>query len=124
MATHHEGVVLATLGFLGVAVDDSRDLLVEDAVVDVGLLGVEVFVEGGPDHAVRVDGHSKLLGDVVEVGIVPEWFVGYLRSPPSWERAKRLPPFSTYFLRSSISDGEKASWGAANTSRWAFLIFS
>ena len=116
--------MLATFGLLGVAIDDSSDLLIEDAVVDVGLLRVEVFVEGGPDDAVRVDSNSKLLGDVVEISVVPEWFVEYLRSPPSWESAKRLPPFSTYFLRSSTSEGEKASWGAAIISRWAFFIFS
>jgi hypothetical protein len=42
---HYESIVVAPLGFLRVAVDDPGDLLIEDAVVDVGLLGVEVFVE-------------------------------------------------------------------------------
>ena len=62
---------MAALGLLGIAVDDSGHLFVEDSVVDVGLLGVEIFVKRCPDDAVRVDGHSKLLGDLGKVGVVP-----------------------------------------------------
>ena len=68
---HHEGVVVAALGLLGVAVDHPSHLLVEDSVVNVGLFGVEVFVKRCPDDAVGVYGHSELLGNLGEVSIVP-----------------------------------------------------
>jgi hypothetical protein len=123
-AAEHEAVVALALGLLGVAVGDAGDFLVEDAVVDVGLLGVEVLVEGGPDDAVGVDDDAELLGDFGDVGVVPAWAGGYLRSPPSWEKMRRLPPFSTKRLRSSISVGVKVSFGAPTISRCAFLIFS
>jgi hypothetical protein len=123
-AAQHEAVVALPLGLLGVAVGDTGDLLVEDAVVDVGLLGVEVFIEGGPDDAVGVDDDSELLGDFGDVGVVPGWGGGYLRSPPSWEKMRRLPPFSTNRFRSSISVGVKVSLGAPTMNRFAFLIFS
>lgn len=48
----HEGVVVSAFGLFGVAVDDAGDFFVEDAVVDVGFFGVEVFVEGGAYDAV------------------------------------------------------------------------
>lgn len=51
--------------------------------MDVGLLGVEVFIEGGSDDAVGVDDDSELLGDFGNIGIVPGWGERYLRSPPS-----------------------------------------
>lgn len=69
-ATQHETVIAFPLGFLGVAIGDSGDFLVEDAVVNVGLFGVEVFIEGGPDDAVGVDDYSELLGDLGDIGIV------------------------------------------------------
>ena len=62
VTTQHEGVVL-TLRFFSIAVDDSCDLFAENAIVDVGFLGVEVFVKGGPDHTVRVYGDSELFSD-------------------------------------------------------------
>ena len=124
VAAEHEGVVLPALGLLGVPVDDSGDFFGEDPVVDVGLLGVEVFVKGSADHAVRVNHHSELFGHLAQVGVVPGSGIAYFRSPPSWERTRRLPPLSTYFLRSSTSEGAKRSLGAARTKRWAFLILS
>lgn len=59
---------MLAFGLFCVAIDDSGDFFVEDAVVDVGLLGVEVFVEGGSDHAVGVDPDPELLGDLADVG--------------------------------------------------------
>ena len=41
----HEAVVVSTLWLFRVPVGYSCHLLVEDAVVDIGLFGVEVFVE-------------------------------------------------------------------------------
>lgn len=123
-ASQHKTVITFTLRLLGVAIRYSGDFLVEDAVMDVGLFGVEVFIEGGPDDAVGVDGYSELLSDFGDIGIVPGWEGGYLRSPPSCEKTSRLPPFSTNRLRSSISVGVKVSLGAAMMKRWAFLIFS
>jgi hypothetical protein len=67
----HEGVIDLTLGFLGVAVDDPGDLLIEDAVVDVCLLWVEVLIEGGANNTIRVDGNTELFGDLADVGVVP-----------------------------------------------------
>lgn len=74
---------MLALGLFCVAVDDSGDFFVEDAVVNVGLLGVKVFVEGGSDHAVRVDPDPELLGDLADVGRISGSRGGYLRSPPS-----------------------------------------
>ena len=65
LGPHHEHVVDPALGLLGVAVDDPGDLFVEDSVVDVGFFGVEIFIEGGPDNTVAVDGDAELGGDFV-----------------------------------------------------------
>ena len=62
-AAQHEAIIALSLGFLGVAVSDAGDFLIEYAVVDVGLFGMEIFVEGCPDDAVGVDDNSKLFGD-------------------------------------------------------------
>ncbi len=115
---------MSSFGFFGVTVDNSGDFFIEDAVVDIGLLGVEVLVEGGADDTIAIDGDSKLFGDFADVGVVPACEECYLRSPPSCASTSRLPPFSTYFLRSSISVGVKLSLGAAMTKSVAFLIFS
>ena len=45
---------MLALGLFCVAVDDSGDFFVEDAVVNVGLLGVKVFVD--PKSLVYLDG--------------------------------------------------------------------
>lgn len=84
---------MLAFGLFCVAVDDSGNFFVEDTIVDVGLLGVEVFVEGGSDHAVGVNPDAELLGDLADVGGISGSRGGYLRSPPSWERTRRLPPF-------------------------------
>ena len=62
---------MTAFGFLRVAVDDPGHLLVENAVVDVGFLGVEIFVKRCPDDAVGINGHSELLGDLGQIGVVP-----------------------------------------------------
>ena len=62
---------MTAFGFLCVAVDDPGHLLVENAVVDVGFLGVEIFVKRCSDDAVRINGHSELLGDLGQIGVVP-----------------------------------------------------
>lgn len=68
---HHEGVVVAALGFLGIAVDDPGDFFIEDAVVNIGFFGVEIFVEGSTDDAVGVDGDAEFFGNFCNVGVVP-----------------------------------------------------
>lgn len=39
--------------------------------MDVRFFGVEVFVKGGANDAVGVDGDSELASDFGEVGVVP-----------------------------------------------------
>ena len=80
---HYESVVVTSLRLFGVSIDNSGNLLIEDAVVDVGLLGVEVFVERGADDAVRVYRDTKLFCGLADVGVVPRCGRRYLRSPPS-----------------------------------------
>lgn len=70
-AAHHECIVMTAFGFLCVPVYDSSHFLVQDAVVNVGFLGMEVFVKGGSNHAVRVDNDAELFGDLAYVCIVP-----------------------------------------------------
>ena len=123
LVSAHEGVVVSAFGLFGVAVDDAGDFFVEDAVVDVGFFGVEVFVEGGAYDAVGVDGDAEFFGGFADVGVVPGWGGSYFLYPPSWEKTRRLPPFYTYFLRSSSSVGVKMSLGAAMMKRLAFFIF-
>ena len=124
LAAECEGVVVPAPGLLGVPVDHAGHLLVQDAVVDVGLLRVQVFVEGCADHAVSVYGYAELFCRLANVRVVSQWLHAYFLSPPSCEKMRRLPPFSTNFLRSSISVGEKGSLGPATTKRPAFLTFS
>lgn len=70
-ASKHETIITLTLRLLGISICHSGDFLIEDAVVDVGLFGVEVFIEGGPDDTVRVDDYSELLSHLRDIGIVP-----------------------------------------------------
>ena len=51
--------------------------------MDVGLFGVEVFVERGADDAVGVDSDPELFCGLTDVGVVPGCDGRYLRSPPS-----------------------------------------
>jgi hypothetical protein len=37
--------MLSSFGLLGIAIDDPCDLLIENAVMDVGLLGMKVFIK-------------------------------------------------------------------------------
>lgn len=69
-SSHHEGIVVSSLGLLGVAVDNSGDLFVENSIVDIGLFGMEIFVEGSSDNTIIIDLDSKFGGDGGEVGIV------------------------------------------------------
>lgn len=39
--------------------------------MDVGLFGMEIFIEGGPDNTVTVDSDSEFGGDIIEIGIIP-----------------------------------------------------
>lgn len=67
--SHQEGGILG-FGFLRIAVDDSHDLLVEDAVVDVGLLRMEVLIERCANHTIAVGGDSETLEEGIDVGVV------------------------------------------------------
>jgi hypothetical protein len=40
--------------------------------VNVSFLRVKVFIERGPDYAIRVDCDTELLGGFTDVSIVPE----------------------------------------------------
>lgn len=70
-ASKHKHVFVTPLRLLGVSVYYSGHLLIQDAVVDVSLFGVEILVERRPDDTVVVDGYSVLLGQLVEVGRIP-----------------------------------------------------
>lgn len=63
-AAKHKAIIASALGLLGVAISHSGDLLIEDAIVDVGLFGVEVFVKRSSDDAIRVHNYAKLLSDI------------------------------------------------------------
>ena len=93
---------MPALGLLRIPVDNSGHLFVQDAVVNVGLLGVEVLVKRCANHAVIIDGNAVLLCQGVKVGSVSELKEKYFLSPPSLAKIKSLPPFSTSFLRSEI----------------------
>lgn len=71
-ASHHESVVMPAFGFFGVSVYDSSDLLVEDAVMNVCLFGMEIFIKRRSDNTVRVDGYTKLFSSFTNVSVISE----------------------------------------------------
>lgn len=85
--------------------------------MDIGLFGVEIFIEGCPDNTIRIYYDSEFLGELRNVRIVPVSKKKYFLSPPSCENTSRFPPFSTYFFKSSISVGVNLSLGAGMTNR-------
>lgn len=123
-SSHHKSVIMSTLRLLGIAINDSSHLLIENSVVNVSLFRMEVFIKRRTNHTVRVDCDSKLFSSFAYVCIVSILNLSYFLSPPSWDRTRRLPPFSTNFFKSSISVGVNWSLGAATMKRFAFLILS
>ena len=61
--------------------------------MDVGFLGVEVFVERGSDHTIWVDCDPKFFNRIIDVGIVSNLNQIYFLSPPSFEKINKFPPF-------------------------------
>lgn len=61
-AAKHEAIIGSIFEFFSIAIDDSCDFLIEDTIVDVCLLGVEVFVKRSPDDAIRIDCDAEFLG--------------------------------------------------------------
>ena len=57
--------LLSSSVFFGSSMGDSRDLWVNDSLVDECFFWVEVFIEGGADHAVVVYADSVLLEKVI-----------------------------------------------------------
>ena len=56
-------IIASAFGLLCIAISNSGDFFVQDAVMDVGFLRMEVFIEGGADHAIRVYDDSELFSD-------------------------------------------------------------
>lgn len=100
--SHHKSIVVSPFGLLRISIYDSSNFFIENSIVDVGLFWMEVFVKRCADHTVRVDCDTKLLCCFAYVCIVSILKIAYFLSPPSCENMRRLPPFSTSFLRSSI----------------------
>ena len=96
---------MSTFWLLGIAINDSGYLLIEDSVVVISLFGMEVFVKRRTDYTIGVNSDSKLFSSFAYVCVVSILNQFYFLSPPSCENTRRLPPFSTNFLRSSISVG-------------------
>ena len=85
--------------FFGSAVGHTSDFWVEHSLVDECLLGMEVFIEGGPHDRVVVDRDPILLKEVVEIG--PGSLSGELWN--LWGLTSPLPtrsPRTTDFLHS------------------------
>jgi len=93
---------MSTFWLLRIAIYDSGHFLIEDSVVDIGLFGMEVFVKRRTNHTIGVNCYSKLFSSFAYVCVVSILNQFYFLSPPSCENTRRLPPFSTNFLRSSI----------------------
>ena len=62
-SSQHETIVASAFGFLSIAISNSSDFFIQDAVMDVGFLRMEIFIEGGADYAIRVYDDSELFGD-------------------------------------------------------------
>lgn len=123
-SSHHKSIIVSALWLLRIAIYDSSDFLVQDSVVNIGLFWMKVFIKRSADNTVRVDCNTKLLCSFAYVCIISILKHNYFLSPPSCEKMSKLPPFSTSFLRSSISVGVNWSLGAATMKRLAFLILS
>ncbi len=96
----HESSIVTSFRFFCISIDNTGNFFIEDSVMNVGLFGMEVFIERGSDDTVRVNGDAKFFGGFTDVGVVSVWERSYFLYPPSCEKTRRLPPFYTYFLRS------------------------
>jgi hypothetical protein len=63
-AAKHKAVVTSAFGFFIIAISNPGDFLVKYPIVNVGLFGVEIFIEGCPDDTIRIDSYSELLSDI------------------------------------------------------------
>lgn len=122
-SSHQERCILA-FGVFGIAIDDSNDFFVENSIVDVCFFGVEVFVKGCPHHTVVINGDAEPFQQLVQIGAIPISLPTYFLSPPSDVNTSRLPPFSTYLFKVSISSSVNLSLGDARTKSEAFLTLS
>ncbi len=99
-SSQHEHIMLLGLGLLAIPIDDPGHLLNQNPIVDIGLLGMEVFIKRSSDHTVRVDLNSEFLSHLSYIWVIPDfYFYMYFRSPPSWVKIIRFPPVSTSFFK-------------------------
>lgn len=69
-SSQHESIIASAFGLLGIAISNSSDFFIQDAVMDVGFLRMEVFIERCADYAIRVYDDSELFGDFWDVAVV------------------------------------------------------
>lgn len=69
-SSQHETIIASAFGLLGIAISNSSDFFIQDAVMDVGFLRMEVFIERCADYAIRVYDDSELFGDFWDVAVV------------------------------------------------------
>lgn len=71
-STKIKHVIMPSLWLLRISIDNSCYLLIENSIVNVGLFGVKIFVEGSTNYTVAVDWDAEMLGYLVDIGIISE----------------------------------------------------